>query len=586
MPPLRRLLLWICLLLPALVRAQETVRFRQWVGGEEIGGVEIIRESTPEGDRISQREWMSLQRLGLTVGQEVRQTLIRSKDGTIHASWTVKLAQEPMEGEAVWSPASPGSLAVSPKGMAMRQVQLPKGVLVWPGDADTRLMAAATARRSVQIQAYSIPLQQATAMDLECLGPSPLPGFPGAVKFRGHMHEGPVQGDVETWVSPTQGELKTLTTLMGMAFQLQRSELPPPEKASGLTRGFFESTLATLPPCPFALWLPELRVTWSGPQAPVLLEDSQQGNLGGGRYLLRQAHPPEGDALTQPPVSGAPSPEETPFLASTPWVRLEDPVFDGLLRRLNAPLGASRWELAGRVVDFVYTWITEKDYSVGFATAQEVARNARGDCTEHGVLAMALLRRLGVPCRAVSGWVVLERTLGPHFWVEVHIGDRWIPIDPTFDQAPASALRMKLATSDLSDLASLGWEQASADLRGATWVLQPAWPADFPIQGETLSIPQVGVLLARGHHWLSSPQGLQLSGDPALQVEAVIRPSGSQTQGARHLMGSAGRQGWWQPADGALWMEVRTGAWIRISPVGEAGALGLLDALSFEKARD
>ena len=82
----------------------------------------------------------------------------------------------------------------------------------------------------------------------------------------------------------------------------------------------------------------------------------------------------------------------------------QDRAFDGLIRRLALPPGLSRWDLAKRVNSFVFEWIIEKDFTVGFASALEVAHHPRGDCTEHGVLAVALLRRLGVPARGVTGW--------------------------------------------------------------------------------------------------------------------------------------------------------------------------------------
>ena len=47
---------------------------------------------------------------------------------------------------------------------------------------------------------------------------------------------------------------------------------------------------------------------------------------------------------------------------------------EGLLARLKPSSAATRWQLAKAVNRFVFDWITEKDYSVGFASALEVAR--------------------------------------------------------------------------------------------------------------------------------------------------------------------------------------------------------------------
>ena len=368
---------------------------------------------------------------------------------------------------------------------------------------------------------------------------------------------------------------------MGMDYLLQRAELPAPDRAPK-AQGFFEATLNPLPPHVLRLWLRDLTVTWNGDQPPTLPEDPQQTRMAPNRYRLRQADAPSRAEAQDPPVTGRPTPGDAPYLASSPLLRLEDPIFDGLLSRLNAPKGASRWDLARRVTSFVFEWIEEKDYSVGFASAQEVARNGRGDCTEHGALAIALLRRLGVPCRAVAGWAALENTLGLHFWVEVELGDRWVPIDPTFDQAPASAFRMKLSTSDLAELGNLGWDTAATNLKSGTWSLDQPWPQGVRVEGERLQIGHGPALLAQGRTWIITPTGLCLSGSPIVQVESTIRPTSAQTRNAKRLMGSSGQKGWWASDSKVLWMEMGPSAWLRLGPVDEAQALALLEAPSIQ----
>lgn len=579
MPFIPRLLLCLSLLLSVAGRCQETLRFRQWIGGQETGGLEL--RSTNEGPRrrLETREWLRLERLGLVVEQEVRQTLWRDPTGEIQVQWTLKLAQEPMEGEADWSPGSPRQLNLKPKGMPSQAIQLPEQTLLWPEDADARMRAAAASRSPLFLRGYVIPMQQPSSLELECKGPSPLPGFSDAVRFKGRSQEGPITSEVEVWISPTRGELRHQGKIMGMDFLLQRAELPAPGTLPQ-AQGFFEQTLHPLPPHPLRLWLQDLTVTWTGEQLPKVPEDPQQTRIAPKRYRLRQAEAPSPAEAQERPVTGSPAPEDAPFLASTPLARLEDPVFDGLLERLKAPKGSSRWELTRRVTTFVFDWIEDKDYSVGFASAQEVARNGRGDCTEHGVLAIALLRRLGVPCRAVTGWAALDNTLGLHFWVEVKLGNRWIPIDPTFDQAPASAFRMKLSTSNLADLGSLGWEDAAMDLRQSAWQQDQPWPQGIRIEGDHLQIGQGDLLSAPGNTWEITRTGLCLSGSPQVQVEACIRPSRAQSRRAKLLMGASGQKGWWSPEGPVLWLEVRPGAWLKLGPVGEGQAVALLDTIN------
>jgi transglutaminase-like putative cysteine protease len=281
-------------------------------------------------------------------------------------------------------------------------------------------------------------------------------------------------------------------------------------------------------------------------------------------------------------VAGLPAESEGRYLAPSPLVPFRDPAFDGLIRRMALPPGLPRWELARRVTASVFDWISDKDFTVGFASALEVCRTPRGDCTEHGVLAVALLRRLGVPARGVTGWVGLGETLGLHFWVEVKLRDRWVPVDPTFDQAPASALRIKLGDTDLSDLGSVGWEGAASAFSGVRWVAEregaAPWGAGIRIEGDQVTASDGSRLRLPGGRWTLVRGKLTLNGTWAL--EAALRPGHAQLAGARRLAGPRTlREGWWIPASRSLWMDLGQGRWLRLEGVSEPSAYQLLDQL-------
>ena len=434
---------------------------------------------------------------------------------------------------------------------------------------------------------FSFPVQQWGTLSLEPAGPAPLPGFPDAVRFTGQESQGAATAPVEAWISPTAGELRQRTELGGLTILIQRSELPSPaplakDKDQG---GFFERTLQTLPPHPFQPWLRELTLRAEG-ASPDLPQDAQQTRLAGGRWRLRRAANPSAAEAAQPPVVGAPTGDEARYLAPSPLVPFRDPAFDGLIRRMALPPGLSRWELAKRVTSGVFEWIIDKDFTVGFASALEVCRTPRGDCTEHGVLAVALLRRLGVPARGVTGWVGLGETLGLHFWVEVKLQDRWVPVDPTFDQVPASALRIKLGDTDLSDLGSVGWEGAAFALSGVRWIPEGdgATPsradggAGVRIAGDQVTAPDGSRLRLPGGRWRLEKGVLSLG---TWTVEAMPRPGEAQLRGARRLAGPRTfREGWWDAATRRLWMDLGEGRWLRLDGVPEGSAYGVLDQLT------
>ncbi|HNT27334.1 MAG TPA: transglutaminase-like domain-containing protein, partial [bacterium] len=111
---------------------------------------------------------------------------------------------------------------------------------------------------------------------------------------------------------------------------------------------------------------------------------------------------------------------------------------------------AARWRsisdrsvLVRKVVSFVYDHITDKNYRHGTLSASETLEKRAGDCTEHAVLAAALLKALGVPTRMAYGLVLSDDgRFFFHNWILVHTGTGWTNADPTYDQFPADAARL------------------------------------------------------------------------------------------------------------------------------------------------
>jgi len=565
--------------LSLLAQEATTHTFRQWLGGKEVGGQS--QEAKPIGNsrEVCFREWMVLSRMGQEIRQEVVQTARRAPGGGLTFTWLVRLSAEPFEGTASWSPEEPGILTVQPtQGVATRKA-VPVGAILWPETLEILQKEAARAGQPIHATTFSFPFQQWNTRNLVPQGPDPLPGFPDAVRFIGQEQEGPVTLPVDVWISPTAGELRHRTELSGLEIISQRSELPPPIQTKTPSKGLFERTLRRLPPQPFQPWLPGLVLRAEG-ALPALPEDAQQVRLTNGRWQLRRATPPTVAEAAQPPIQGQPPPELARYLAHGPLVQFQDPAFDGLVRRMALPAGLSRWDLARRVNTFVFDWITEKDFTVGFASALEVCHHPRGDCTEHGVLAVALLRKLGVPARGVTGWVGLGELLGLHFWVEVHLMDRWVPIDPTFDQAPASALRIKLSDTDLADMGSVLWEGAASDVLGVQWI--PEGDDTLKIRGDQISGPGGILLRLPGGSWKLQRGVLNLRGPLGgpWRVQAVIHPDEAQLKGAHRLAGARTlRKGWWQPGSRLFWVDLGGGRWLQLEGTSEVEAYELLDQL-------
>jgi len=98
-------------------------------------------------------------------------------------------------------------------------------------------------------------------------------------------------------------------------------------------------------------------------------------------------------------------------------------------------------EAIKRIEAFVGDYVEDKNLSVGYASAVEVASSKQGDCTEHAVLAAAMCRAVGIPAQVVTGlayveeWRSVENGFGGHAWTQAYVGDKWIGLDAAFKNA-------------------------------------------------------------------------------------------------------------------------------------------------------
>jgi transglutaminase-like putative cysteine protease len=123
--------------------------------------------------------------------------------------------------------------------------------------------------------------------------------------------------------------------------------------------------------------------------------------------------------------------------------------------------------LAARKIEtFVRGYITRKDLSVGFASADETAVSRTGDCTEHAVLCAALGRAVGLPTRVVVGYGYLPTdygnkqdngTFGFHMWAEAWVGpDQWAPMDAALGRFDVGHIALaKSALQEINPLVEL-----------------------------------------------------------------------------------------------------------------------------------
>ena len=179
-------------------------------------------------------------------------------------------------------------------------------------------------------------------------------------------------------------------------------------------------------------------------------------DLGGGKSEVTiRAAPPDPAKLVK---RGAAHPAETAeYLKSSILVESDNPAIVARAKEI-AGLETDAYAAAKKVVAWVNRSM-KKDYGASADRATDVLRTLRGDCTEHSLLSISLLRALGIPARRVDGVVYVQNGDGVpalywHEWVEAWVGT-WTQLDPTFGQPVADATHLTLGEESSAEIMPL-----------------------------------------------------------------------------------------------------------------------------------
>lgn len=139
------------------------------------------------------------------------------------------------------------------------------------------------------------------------------------------------------------------------------------------------------------------------------------------------------------------------WLAPEPLIQSRDPRIGAQTRQV---IGRER--SPSRVAELLTHWVhrslrreTAPSGAGTVPSAVKVLQNRRGDCNEAATLFVALARSSGLPARTVAGLLYVNGRFYYHAWAEVYLSD-WVAVDPTFDQFPADAAHLPIATGGLA----------------------------------------------------------------------------------------------------------------------------------------
>jgi len=163
------------------------------------------------------------------------------------------------------------------------------------------------------------------------------------------------------------------------------------------------------------------------------------------------------EAVRKPTKVEKPEPAGDEFIKSNYFINSADETVQLLAKRAVGD-AKDPWEKAKRVERYVNQNMKSFTFSEALMTADQVAKNLSGDCTEYAMLTAAMCRAQGIPSRTAIGLVYVESrpkpTLAFHMWTEVNIDGQWLAIDATLGYGSVGPGHLKITDASWHDIRS------------------------------------------------------------------------------------------------------------------------------------
>ncbi|MEP7325250.1 MAG: transglutaminase-like domain-containing protein [Gemmatimonadota bacterium] len=218
-------------------------------------------------------------------------------------------------------------------------------------------------------------------------------------------------------------------------YRMQRAERPQPPPGNVIPRTIVADGLARGAP------IPEMAVQVSGngydwsPGPDSLAQPGLSVSRGGIQvHMVSLDSSSDTGSVRRPPGSSR-------WLRGDGMMILDDPQ---LLSRVRSIVGEAT--APDRIARALVEWVARNIAATAdpvLAPASTVLRTRQADVDGHTLLYVAMARAAGIPARPVSGLLLVNGQFYYHSWAEVFL-NRWIPVDPTWNQFPADAGRLRL----------------------------------------------------------------------------------------------------------------------------------------------
>ena len=118
------------------------------------------------------------------------------------------------------------------------------------------------------------------------------------------------------------------------------------------------------------------------------------------------------------------------YLINTRLLNLEEQEIINLKQRFTGSK-----DLLNDIERFIFNYIEDKTIGFPIISALDIIKNKSGDCTEHTILVVSIMRSLGIPSRALVGMLFCKEFEGKknifvyHMWAEAYINNKWVIVD-------------------------------------------------------------------------------------------------------------------------------------------------------------
>jgi transglutaminase-like putative cysteine protease len=441
---------WLLALLfclaPVALAQEEANYYAIMVDGKKAGYA-IQRRGVADSKVTSTEEFhVSINRMGLPITLDVIQTSVETADGKplgfeasqslslvttvikgqVRPNGTMEVVTRSMGSELKTEPNWPAGAVMSE---GLRLLSLQKGLAegtkydakVWVGvmmqAIDVHI--AVGPRREVDILGTSVPLTEVKSTESD-------PGV-GQVVTTSYVDDQQVPYRTQTSVAGIPMEMVRCTREFAMGRWdpvelISDMLLPSPVALGDVSKAASITYLLRPKDAGAGLTLPSSDTQTVRRAADGAIE-----------VTVRPIRPREGGPF---PYKGD-DPNLLAALKPSTYLQVQDPSIVQLARQAVDDVNDAA-EAVRRIEAFVAGYIKEKDLSVGYASAAEVAKTKQGDCTEHAVLAAALCRAAGIPAKVVTGLAYVQEfagvknCFGGHAWTAAYVGGHWIALDAAF----------------------------------------------------------------------------------------------------------------------------------------------------------